>query len=129
MADDEGRGGGEAGGDEVKEEVLREAPLKHMKENTENEELEGGKGKKRWKWRRGVGGDNHLYFVIQRQGGCSGPAFYMRREGGREGSGEEHCSSAPSILWEHFDRQSSVLKGNLLLAGSEEAVYRRACLI
>lgn len=42
-------GGGEAGGDEVKEEVLRNEPLKHMKENTENEELEGGKGKKRWK--------------------------------------------------------------------------------
>jgi len=25
--------------------------------------------------------------------------------------------------------KASVLKGNLLLAGSEEAVYRRACLI
>ena len=33
---------------EVKEEVLREQPLKHMKENTENEELEGGKGKTCW---------------------------------------------------------------------------------
>ena len=53
----------------------------------------------------------------------------MKREGGREGSGKEHCSCAPSMLWEHFDRQSSELKGNLLLAGSEEAVYRRACLI
>lgn len=40
------RGGGEAGGDE---EVLGEKPLKHMKENIENEELEGGKGKRRWK--------------------------------------------------------------------------------
>lgn len=81
----------------------------------------------------GVGGDNHLYFVMQCRGGGGGvgrvvaaPAFYMRKE---EGSGKEQCSSAPSILWKHFDRQSSVLKGNLLLAGSEEAVYRRACLI
>lgn len=30
-----------------KEEVLREEPLKHMKEYIENEELEGGKGKKK----------------------------------------------------------------------------------
>lgn len=32
----------------MKEEVLRDGPLKHMKENRENE-LEGGKGKRRWK--------------------------------------------------------------------------------
>lgn len=63
----------------------------------------------------GVGGDNHFYFVIQ-----------CMEEGWRGG---DHCSSAPSLLREHFDRQSNMVKGTLLLAGSEEAVYRRACLI
>lgn len=63
----------------------------------------------------GVGGDNHFYFVMQ----CV-------EEGWR---GRDHCSSAPSVLPEHFDRQSNMVEGTLLLAGSEEAVYRGACLI
>lgn len=37
----------------MKQEVLKEEPLKHMKENTENEELKVGKGKRRWKCRWG----------------------------------------------------------------------------
>lgn len=74
----------------------------------------------------GVGGDNHLYFVIRGPGGWGWVVAFLYEE---RGSGVEHRSSALSILWEHFDRQSSVLKGNLLLAGSEEAVYRGACLI
>lgn len=51
-------------GETQKGEVLREVPLKHMKENRGSAELEGGKRKRRWMsgW---VGGDIHLYFVIQ----------------------------------------------------------------
>ena len=67
-----------------------------------------------------------LFFFGGGFGGGGGVVAFLYEE---RGSGEEHRSSALSILWEHFDRQSSVLKGNLLLAGSEEAVYRGACLI
>lgn len=81
---------------------------------TQNE-LEGRKEEEEVEVLVGEGGDNHFYIVIQ-----------CMEEGWR---GRDHCSSAPSILWEHFDRQSNMLKGTLLLAGSEEAVYRRACLI
>lgn len=78
-------------------------------------ELEGRKEEEEVEALVGVGGDNHFYIVIQ-----------CMEEGWR---GRDHCSSAPSILWEHFDRQSNMLKGTLLLAGSKGAVYRRACLI
>lgn len=120
--------GGRGGGDQLREEVLREEPLKHMKGGTENE-LEGGQGKKRWMcwwgWEEII--TSILWFSVWMTGGRAGGctlAFCMTWEGGKD-----HCSSALWILWEYFDRQSSMLKGNLLLAGSEEAVYRRACQI
>ena len=52
-------------------------------------------------------------------GGVAAQLSYIRREEVRRAA----------ALWEHFDRQCSELKGNLLLAGSEEAVCRRPCLI
>lgn len=72
--------GGRGVGGGQKEEVLREEPLKHMKENRGNSELEGGKGKRRWKcWGR-VGGDIHLHFVIRKWGeggGVQWPSFLL----------------------------------------------------
>lgn len=38
-----------------------------------------------------AGGDNHFYYVIQLEGGCSGPAFFIKREG----RGTEQCLGAP----------------------------------
>lgn len=91
-----------------------ESSLWNTWRRTQNE-LEGRKEEEEMEVLVGVGGDNHFYFVIQ-----------CMEEGCR---GRDHCSSAPSMLWEHFDRQSNTVKGTLLLAGSEEAVYRGACLI
>lgn len=56
---------------------------------------------------------------------CSNLAFLNEKRGRYQ----EELLQCPPILQKHFDRQSSMLKGNLPLAGSEEAVYRGACLI
>lgn len=72
---------------EVKEDVLREEPLKHMKEK-----LEAGKGKRRWKSRRR--GEEIITFILWFSvwgarrgeggvGGCSCLAS-LHEEGGRE---------------------------------------------
>ena len=49
----------------------------------ENEELEVGKRGEEVEMLVGVGGENHLYFVIQCQGGVAARLSYMRREGGK----------------------------------------------
>lgn len=96
------RVGGETRGDEAKEKVSKAKPLKHMKENTKNEELEAGWGNRRWKnwW----GWEEIITFIlwISVVEGIETWLFYMRREGEM---GQGKLLQWPSML------QSSMLVG------------------
>lgn len=70
-----------------------------MKENTENEEPEGGTGKRRWWWKEII--TFILWFIVGGGGGCSGSAFsYDKGEGGKwQGALLQWPLNAMEALW------------------------------